>query len=206
MTEKGSLTLIIGPMYAGKTTEMFRRVKRSIIGRQSAVIIKHSTDQRYTKKRSLACSHDAEQMSALECSQLMDLKNHSDVINSQVIGIDEGQFYSDLLEFCLWAISQSKHIIVSALDSDFLMEPFENVVSLVPKAEKVRKLHAVCVLCQDKAAFSRRLVADGPKILVGGTEAYVASCRNCFEKPIDSTLLKHQREAVLFIQSLRNSK
>jgi thymidine kinase len=209
MHRKGKITLIIGPMFAGKTTEMFRRVKRAIIAGQSSVVIKHELDTRYvenTKKRALASSHDAEKMKALSTGELLTLCERNDVKDAQLIGIDEGQFYPDLVEFALWAVNKGKDVVISGLDSDFRQQGFKPIVDLIPKADHVMKLHAICIQCGDEAAFSRKidtLSSDDTQIDVGGAEKYVATCRTCFEAEIDSGKLNFHRNAMEKIKSLK---
>jgi thymidine kinase len=102
-----------------------------------------------------------------------------------VIGIDDGQFFPDLEEFCITAVDEMyKIVIVSALDSDYNRDPFENVCRLVSKAEFVNKISSICTCCGQKATFNfkfpdTRNDEDGV-IDIGGPEKYTAFCRQCY--------------------------
>ena len=97
-----------------------------------------------------------------------------------VVGIDEGQFFPDVVEFCDRAANLGKIVVVAALDGTFERKPFGNIVSLIPLAEKVSKLSAVCVYCTNEAAFTRRVVASKQIQLIGGADMYKPVCRGCF--------------------------
>jgi thymidine kinase len=97
-----------------------------------------------------------------------------------VVGIDEGQFFPDLLHFVeLWA-NLGKIVIVAALDGTFQRKPFGNVLSLVPLAESVTKLNSVCMMCYADAPFTRRLTSETEVEVIGGADKYIAVCRACF--------------------------
>ena len=104
-----------------------------------------------------------------------------------VVGIDEGQFFPDVVEFCDRAANLGKTVVVAALDGTFERKPFRNIVSLIPLAEKVSKFSAVCVYCTKEAAFTRRAIASKQVELIGGAEMYKPVCRGCFflEDPHD---------------------
>lgn len=75
-----------------------------------------------------------------------------------MIGVDEGQFFSEIVEFCETLANKDKIVLVSALDGTFERKPFGNIINLIPLAEKVTKLCAVCVYCTNEAAFTKRIV------------------------------------------------
>eukprot|EP01091_Cochliopodium_minus_P008655 TRINITY_DN1999_c0_g1_i2.p1 TRINITY_DN1999_c0_g1~~TRINITY_DN1999_c0_g1_i2.p1 ORF type:complete len:222 (+),score=50.48 TRINITY_DN1999_c0_g1_i2:61-726(+) len=178
----GEIQLILGPMFAGKTTEMFRRIKRYTAANKHCVIIKYSSDTRYSLEH--ASSHDKEMLHAIPTSKLSDL-NFEDLSQYDVIGIDEGQFYPDLVEFVDCMADQGKIVIISALDGDFRRKPFGRILELIPKAEKVTKLSAVCCLCYADAGFTKRLSNEKEVTVIGGSDKYIAVCRACYDSPVE---------------------
>lgn len=176
---KGSIDLIIGPMFAGKTTELMRRIRREIYARHSCFVIKYDRDTRYTS-HSVASHDQAELKVHSAVSVLMDVGSDWELFD--VIGIDEGQFFPDLLEFAKMAANAGKKVIISALDGDYRREPFGQVCTLIPHCEHVDKLSAVCMVCHKQpGSFTRRTVSAEQQELIGGADMYVAACRACFE-------------------------
>ena len=100
--------------------------------------------------------------------------------NYDVVGIDEGQFFEDIVEFCQQAANLGKIVLVAALDGTFERKPFGNIINLIPLAEKVNKLCAVCVYCTSEAAFTKRIIESKEIQLIGGDEMYKPVCRACF--------------------------
>ena len=114
-----------------------------------------------------------------------------------VLAIDEGQFFPDLADMCdRWA-SQGKSVIVAALDGTFQREPFPVIMALIPRAEEVIKLTAICVGCGADAAFSRRLSDETDVEVIGGADKYVAMCRACYAEPHPPSLAAKQAAARL---------
>lgn len=111
-----------------------------------------------------------------------------------VIAIDEGQFFPDLVEFAEKLANEGHVVIVAALDGTFQRKPFGSVLELIPLAEKVDKLSAVCIDCGKEAAFTRRTVESNEIELIGGEECYKPVCRKCFNQ-VKSIEVK-EREAL----------
>lgn len=188
---KGTIELIIGGMFSGKTTELFRRVKRYNMAGENAVIFRFSGDTRYTREN-LASSHDLEQMAAIPVTLLWDAAGYAE--KADVIAIDEGQFIPDLLTFAEHMANAGKRVIIAALDGDYQRQPFANsaIPALLCKAESVTKLNAICFCCKRDAAFTRRIdttIVEQQDI--GGADKYVASCRSCFEVPLTREIMDH---------------
>ncbi len=99
-----------------------------------------------------------------------------------VIGIDEGQFYNDLVESCQNLSLMGKQVFVSALSGNFKMEPFENVARLIAKADKIKHLKAVCFYCHGTAPFTLRTIPSQEEVLIGASDAYQAVCKVCYYK------------------------
>lgn len=180
-----SITLIIGPMFSGKTSELFRLLRRENYANNSIRVYKYDKDARYRRKE-LACSHDGNEHPAIPIN---DLTNESVPTDIKVIGIDEGQFMKGLVDFCQKNAENGKIVIVSGLDSDFKRNPFERITNLIPKAEHIHKLSAICILCKSDAYFTRRLTSSDQIEVIGGAESYIPSCRSCFYKDIDQNVL-----------------
>ena len=176
----GSITLILGPMFSGKSTELMRRVRRFTFARKRCLVCKYKQDQRYAGEDTLA-THDRQTMVARPCEKLADIE--SLYRGFDVIGIDEGQFFPDLNEFCERAANEGKVVIVAALDGTFERKPFGTVCELVPLAERVEKLTAVCRVTGADAAFSRRLGSATEVELIGGAEMYMPVSRSGYFTP-----------------------
>ncbi|ETV87581.1 hypothetical protein H257_01107 [Aphanomyces astaci] len=178
---QGELQLIIGPMFSGKSTELIRRMRRYQHAQLKCMVVKSKIDDRYTND-SLVSTHDRQMMKANPLTRLEDMGD--EFMKYDVIGIDEGQFFTDLHSFCDDAANRGKIVIVAALDGTFERKPFQHVCDLIPRAESVTKLSAVCAICGSDAAFTRRLVSSTAVELVGGSESYQPVCRNCFTTPL----------------------
>jgi thymidine kinase len=168
-------------MFAGKTTELMRRVKREIHARLSCFVIKYCRDTRYNKDH--VSSHDKMTLRAKAAvaalAEVGEEWRHHDVI-----AVDEGQFFPDLVDFCRLVSDAGKTVFVSALDGDFMRKPFGRVCELIPLCESVTKLTAVCMMCHQKeASFTRRTVSSSQQELIGGADMYIAACRECFLNP-----------------------
>ena len=173
-------------MFSGKSTELARRIRRHKVANLQCLVVKYAGDTRYEdepgakKKKGHVITHDRQSVAAVPCSKLADVSN---IVHAfDVVGVDEGQFFEDLAECCeAWARA-GKTVIVAALDATFQREPFNDVLSLVPIAEQVTKLSAVCARCGDDAAFTKRVNTESKRLeLIGGAECYAASCRRCFD-------------------------
>ena len=176
--EGGRIEMIVGPMFAGKSTELMRRIRRHKLAYRRCVVIKYAKDQRHGENATELSTHDNLRIKAVPCTKLYDAWNEAR--NSDVIGIDEAQFYPDLIQFCDEMADAGKIIILGALDGDFRREPFGSVLQLAPRAESVTKLSAVCRICGREAAFTRRLTSETALEAIGGAEMYMPTCRKCF--------------------------
>ncbi len=176
----GRIELVIGPMFAGKTAELFRRLKRAELANRHVALVKYAKDTRYAHK-GVASTHDLRTWEdSIPCNgRLSDIAGL--VGDAQVVGVDEGQFFSDLAEQCeAWA-NQGRHVVVAALDGTFERKPFGQVCEMVPLAESITKLSAVCMMCRSRDAhFSLRIGREKTVEHIGGKESYRATCRACY--------------------------
>lgn len=203
--KRGHIELFIGPMTSGKSTEMMLRVSRYTHAGGQPLIIRFAMDNRYSGgRKGLATSHDQMTMSAISvASDGLCLDKIDGLKEANVVGIDEGQFFNGLANFCDTLASMGKIVIVAALDSTFERKPFQETMNLIPLAEKVVKMHGVCVGCQEDASFSRRLGDNKELIDIGGDDKYICVCRSCFTAPIDQEKLDKRKQSVELILQMR---
>ena len=143
-------------MFSGKSTELIRRLKRYQIANYNCLIVKYAKDVRYDNE-SIA-THDEQKLKAISVSKLKDLRVNFDEFD--VIGIDEGQFFPDVVEFSEEMANKSKTVIIAALDGTFQRRAFASILELVPLAEHVIKLNAVCMSCFGEGSYTKRISAD----------------------------------------------
>lgn len=173
---KGQIQIIFGPMFSGKSTELMRRVRRFRVARYQCLLIKYAKDNRYGNEG--LATHDRFTMQAVPATKLSEV--HHEALKSAVIGIDEGQFFPDCVEFCEEMANNGKTVIVAALDGTFQRKAFGNILNLVPLAESVVKLSAVCMICYREAAYTKRLGVEKEVEVIGGMDMYRATCRRCY--------------------------
>ncbi len=185
--ERGWIEVICGSMFSGKSDELLRRVERALIARQKVQVFKPSRDDRYSTSEVVA--HTGNRYAALAVPTAEDIPQLVDS-NTWVVAIDEAQFFSNaIVDICQELADSGRRVIVAGLDQDFRGAPFGPVPFLMAVAEKVDKLHAICVVCGEEASRSQRLIneepapSDAPTILVAGAEAYEARCRHCHQVP-----------------------
>jgi thymidine kinase len=173
----GSIEVICGSMFSGKTEELIRRLKRAQIARLTVEIFKPRTDTRFDENAVVSHNANSIQSTPVDSSSAILLLG-SDV---QVVGIDEAQFFdSELPNVCNILANKGVRVIVAGLDMDFKGKPFGPMPALMAIAESVTKVHAVCVVCGNPALYSYRLVPGEGTIMLGEKESYEPRCRICF--------------------------
>ena len=174
---RGWIEVVCGSMFSGKTEELIRRLTRARIARQHVEIFKPALDTRYHAED--VVSHNAARIRSTPvavASEILLLAAGSDVV-----GIDEGQFFDDsLVDVCAQLANNGTRVIVAGLDMDYLGRPFGPMPALLATAEFVTKVHAVCVCCGEIASYSYRMAASASQVLLGETDMYEARCRPCF--------------------------
>lgn len=179
----GSLTVICGSMFSGKTEELIRLVRRSMHARKRVQVFKSSTDTRCDT--TVIRTHDGMTFTALSVPDARTLETllEPDV---QIVGIEEVQFFDEaIVELCQRLADNGVQVVVAGLDQDFRGLPFTFMPQLMALADNVMKLHAICKVCGEEASRTQRLVDgrpagwDEPTILVGADESYEARCRRC---------------------------
>ena len=193
MAAPGTIALLTGPMFSGKTSAMIGRVRRAAYAGAPAVVVKWAGDTRYdggdaAGGPAVAAHTEVRQASApgtegcagIRVVVARRLSEVEPTAAERTVGVDEGQFFPDLVERCeAWA-REGRHVVVAALDGDYARRPFGAVCELVPRCEEVTKLRGVCMGCRARdAAFSQRLTAGTAVVQEGGRESYRAVCRAC---------------------------
>ena len=173
---EGIIYLIIGPMFSGKSTRLIESIRKYTYKAKKTIMIKFHADKRYSNKSEIV-THDLIKYDSIECQNLSDY--FEQLKNYDVIGIDEGQFFNDLVEICEKLALLKKIVIVAALNADFRMEPFPVIAKLISKADKVKLMKAYCFNCHNDAKFSLRIVESNETVLIGAGEAYKPACRDC---------------------------
>jgi thymidine kinase len=186
--DTGSIEVICGSMFCGKTEELIRRLRRAVIARQKVQVFKPSIDRRYDAGEKVT-SHAGMAFDAIpirSSRELLELLNP----DTTVIGLDEAQFLDeDIILIVQTLAERGIRIIAAGLDTDFRGEPFGSMPTLMSIAERVDKLQAICMVCGEPAARTQRLVNGKPAnysdpiVIVGAAEMYEARCRQHHEVP-----------------------
>ena len=192
-----SLELIVGPMFAGKSSALQSIVKRHQSLGWTMLVINHSSDIRYGS--SSVINHDNQRLPAKSVKELLPLLSDPEFMFTKLIVIDEAQFFEDLLPFVTRALDlYEKHIVVVGLDGDAERKPFGQITLLLPHCDKITKMTAFCSYCKDGTAalftYAKRpdvgaVVASGTPC-VGATESYVPLCRKHYR----AAALPHMKE------------
>ena len=180
--DSGWIEVVCGSMFSGKTEELIRRLRRAQFAKMSTAIFKPHMDNRYSDNQIV--SHNNMKMD----SHLV--KNAQEIIelaqDSEVIGVDEAQFFDDsLVSVCKSLASEKKRVIIAGLDTDFRGNPFGPMPLLMCEADFLDKLRAICMICGNPASCTQRKTKQTTQIVVGETDIYEARCRNCFQPPKD---------------------
>lgn len=183
----GSVEVICGSMFSGKTDELIRRLRRATIARQHVQVFKPAIDVRYAAEK--VTSHAGTDFAAVAVTKAKDIRSQLDE-KVTVVAIDEAQFFDDEIIALVDELAARKiRVIVAGLDTDFRGEPFGPMPALMARAEHVEKLQAICMVCGEPASRTQRLVNgkparyDDPVVIVGAAEMYEARCRAHHEVP-----------------------
>ena len=173
---KTRIEIILGCMFSGKSTELIRRTTRYKAIGKNILLINHKND---TRTDSSVKTHSNLKENALKVDSLMPIIDTMEFKNSDVIGIDEAQFFDDLYEFVTKIEEFNKTIIIAGLDGDFQRKPIGQILYVIPLCDEVTKLTAMDM--QDKdgtpAIFSKRIVNSNSQVVVGAQDCYMAVSR-----------------------------
>jgi thymidine kinase len=185
----GMVEVITGSMFSGKTDELIRRLRRAKIARQNVQVFKPSIDDRYGVEK--LASHAG---SEFEATPIEAPRKIYELLaaDTTVVAVDEAQFFEDAICDVVQSLAQrGMRVLVAGLDTDFRAEPFGPIPRLMAQAERVDKLHAICMVCGGPASRTQRLINgkpahyDDPVVVIGANELYEARCREHHEVPRD---------------------
>ena len=179
----GSIEVICGSMFSGKTEELIRRMKRAQFAKQKVEIYKPCVDVRYSEDK--VVSHDFHSIPSTPIdSPAKMLELSSDV---EVVGVDEAQFFdSSIVEVVQTLANKGIRVIIAGLDTDFLGKPFGPMPALMAVAEDIQKVHAICVRCGSPANHSHRLSKSEELVLLGEKDEYEPLCRHCYNAAVEA--------------------
>ena len=173
----GSIEVICGSMFSGKTEELIRRLKRAKFAKQNVQIFKPCIDVRYSEDE--VVSHDSHSINSTPISSPEMMLDIADDV--QVVGIDEAQFFDEsIVEVVQTLANKGIRVIIAGLDTDFLGKPFGPMPALMAVAEDIQKVHAICVRCGSPANHSHRLSKSDELVVLGETDIYEPLCRHCY--------------------------
>jgi thymidine kinase len=183
----GLVEVITGSMFSGKTDELIRRLRRARIARQKIQVFKPSIDTRYDEKKVM--SHAGSEFEATPVSSSEKIPGSVEK-DTTVVAIDEAQFFDEGIVSVVQGLAgRGIRVLVGGLDTDFRGEPFGPMPILMAQAERVDKLHAICMVCGNSASRTQRLINgkpakyDEPVVVVGASELYEARCRDHHQVP-----------------------
>lgn len=179
--KSGSIEVICGSMFSGKTEELIRRLRRAQFAGQKIAIFKPKLDVRYSEDN--VVSHDLKSVPSTA------IKNPTEIFlmdsDVRVVGIDEAQFFDDsLIKVVQTLANRGVRVIVAGLDTDYMGKPFGPMPALMAVAEEVQKVHAICVKCGNLANHSHRLTKDQNLVVLGEKDVYEPLCRDCYNKAL----------------------
>src|SRR2546423_5438959 len=191
-TTPGWIEVIAGSMFSGKSEELIRRLRRAKIARQRVQVFKPAIDNRFSEDHIVSHSEMRHESGVVETAEdiLVRVEAHTDVV-----GIDEGQFFdNNLIEVANALAQRGVRVIIAGLDQDYMGQPFGPMPQLLAIAEYITKTHAICVRCGQPANYSQRIVDVEGQVVVGAGDAYEARCRRCFVPHADAPT-RHIMEA-----------
>jgi len=175
----GTIEVVAGSMFSGKTEELIRRLKRAKIAKQKVEIFKPAMDVRYSLTE--VVSHDENSIRSTPVENSANILLLSGDVD--VIGIDEAQFFDKgLVDVAVQLANMGIRVIIAGLDMDFKGVPFGPIPGLMAVADHITKVHAICVRCGNIAQFSHRLSDKEQVVLLGEKDIYEPLCRSCFRE------------------------
>lgn len=183
MTKAGEIEIIIGPMFAGKTSHLIERIRTFVEEGRRIQVFKHSRDDRYAQSNIV--NHDGNVLKDVEAVNISNTADLTDAVEdaTSVVVIDEVQFFDpDLIDHVKrWAIA-GKFVLCVGLDTDHKLRPFKTTMRIVGASNRVVKLLSRCERCNSPATYSKRLTDSDERIDVGGADKYEPRCRKCWDK------------------------
>lgn len=187
LIESGSVEVIVGSMFSGKTEEMIKRLRRAKIAKHKIQVFKPIIDTRFTKNN--IASHSGQEFEAVPVKEIQKIKELLEK-DTSIVAIDEAQFFNDeIIPFVQELANEKIRIIVAGLNTDFRGEPFGPVPTLMAQSDILDTCHAICMICGGEATYTQRLINgepakyDDPIVIIGASELYEARCRKHHEVP-----------------------
>lgn len=176
---RGSIEIICGSMFSGKTEELMRRLRRAKFANQRIEVFKPALDTRYDEVE--VVSHDRNSITSTPVESSASILLMSSEVD--VVGIDEAQFFDPgLIAVAQELADKGVRVIIAGLDMDFRRQPFGPMAELCAIADSVDKIHAICVECGRLANYSYRLVSGDAQVLLGEVKEYAPLCRICYNQ------------------------
>ena len=181
---RGTIEVITGSMFSGKTEELIRRLRRARFAGLKVEIFKPTVDNRYSG--TMIVSHDDKSIMSTPVENAASILLLGD--NVDVVGIDEAQFFDNsVVEVCNKLADSGVRVVVAGLDMDFLGNPFGPMPALLSIAEYITKVHAICMRCGSLAQFSHRKSEESQVVVLGEKDKYEPLCRECYIKATSKT-------------------
>jgi thymidine kinase len=179
--KRGSIEVITGSMFSGKTEELIRRLRRAQFAGLKVEIFKPSLDKRYSETR--VVSHDDKSIVSTPVDNASAILLYAGEVN--VVGIDEAQFFDNaIVEVCNQLADNGIRVVIAGLDMDFMGNPFGPMPALLAIAEFVTKVHAICMRCGNLAQYSFRKSDEDQVVVLGEKDKYEPLCRNCYNESL----------------------
>ena len=200
---EGYLEIAIGPMFSGKTTHLIQAYKKYTYIGKRVIVLNYAEDKRYHD--TMLSTHDKIMIPCMQTTRIEDVWSQNEFMNSQVVLINEGQFFSDLFEAVIKMVDvYKKTVYICGLDGDFKRGKFGSILDLIPYCDSIVKLKSLCSICKNgkHGIFSHRLVKDDSQVLIG-SDIYVPLCRNCYLK--ENSLCAHEYVSVIPLEGTPRS-
>lgn len=178
--EYGYLHIIMGPMFSGKTSRLINLYELLKVNNE-VLTINHTLDNRYGVNK--ISTHDKREIPCYNFKKLREIYDHDNLlVSSNIIMINEAQFFEDLYEIVIVLIERyKKHVYLCGLDGDYRQRPIGKILDLIPFSNNIEKLNGMCTYCINPSIYSKRISKQEGQIVVGN-DNYVPTCRNCFYK------------------------
>ncbi len=174
------LEIILGPMFSGKTTRIVELYHQFVEENMKVIAINFAKDTRYDDK--MISTHDRKMIPCVQCETLAPLLENGTIANTDVVLINEGQFFPDIFDVVLALVERHhKKVYVCGLDGDFTRRKFGSLLDLIPYCDTVTKLRSNCKYCDGAAIFSHRVTNETAQLVIG-SDNYVPLCRKCYTK------------------------
>jgi thymidine kinase len=180
--KRGTIEVITGSMFSGKTEELIRRLRRAQFAGLRVEIFKPSLDNRYSENR--VVSHDEKSIISTPVDNTSAILLYAGEVD--VVGIDEAQFFDNsIVEICNKLADSGVRVIVAGLDMDFMGNPFGPIPALLSISEYITKVHAICMRCGSLAQYSFRKSEESQVVVIGEKDKYEPLCRSCYNKALN---------------------